>query len=78
MIRSAIAAMLAVLVATPAFATGGVYCDSPEDPGVSIELTVGRVPGFAVVGARIATDDRLWEISPSGDAMPIALGQGAV
>ena len=78
MIRSAIATLLAILSATPAFATGGVYCDSPADTTVAVELTVGRVPGFAVVGARIAAGDRTWEMNPAGDATPIVRAQGAV
>ena len=66
------------LGASPAFATGGVYCDGARDKDVGAFLTVGRVPGFAVVDAVITTKDRAWTIRAQDGAAPIVLVQGAV
>ncbi|WP_127523621.1 hypothetical protein [Mesorhizobium sp. Z1-4] len=57
---------MALLCAVPAHATGGIACSSPDDVA-SVEITVGRVPGMAVVGARIDVGDRYWAMSETGD-----------
>ena len=59
--------------AVPAWATGGIACSSPDD-AASIEVTIGHVPGLAVVGARIDVGDRFWAMSASGD-QALAVGQ---
>ena len=75
----AIIAMLTAMTGTPALATGGLYCGSPIDPSVEASLTIGRVPGFAVVGAIIGAGDKVWTM-PGGlvpGAGEIVLAQGS-
>ena len=57
---------MALLGAVPANATGGIACSSPDDVA-SVEVTIGHVPGLAVVGARIDVGDRYWAMSETGD-----------
>lgn len=80
MIRSALLSMaLCAWLAVPdAHAAGGVYCDGATDKSVGAYLTVGRVPGFAVVGARITANDQDWDLLGREGAAPITLAQGAV
>ncbi len=71
-------ALIAALSATPAWATGGLHCTAPGDDSVEVSLTVGRVPGFAVVGAVFAAEGQAWStpgIVP--EATEIALAQAA-
>jgi hypothetical protein len=73
------AALVAVTAtaAAPAWATGGLYCTSPADTSVEVSLTVGRVPGFAVVGARIAAGDTLWTMPGLGEGVEIVRSQAS-
>lgn len=77
MIRATLIATI-VFTAAPALATGGIYCDGAVDPTISAYLTVGRVPGFAVVGARIDAAGQAWDMNATDGATEIALAQGAV
>ncbi|MBO6719737.1 MAG: hypothetical protein JJ913_17420 [Rhizobiaceae bacterium] len=57
----------------PAGATGGISCSAPDDAAI-VEITIGHVPGLAIVGARIDIGDRSWAMNlPGGQA--IAVGQ---
>lgn len=71
------AAMFSSLAATPAAATGGIYCDGVQDSSVAAELTVPRVPGFAVVAATFSTEDATWSTLPERGT-EITLAQAAV
>lgn len=71
-------ALTTLFPATPANATGGVYCEGARDDKVAALLTVGRVPGFAVVEARIGAGDQDWAMHGRNGATPIVLLQGAV
>lgn len=68
----------ALFAAPPAWATGGLYCDGVTDKDVSIALTIGRVPGFAVVGALVTTKTKTWVMNHTAKGAPIAMAQGAV
>lgn len=76
--RRMVLALLAALVSTPALATGGIYCNGADGAKVSAFLTVGRVPGLAVVGARIDIPGKAWSMIAADDADRIVLAQGAV
>lgn len=78
MIRAAFFAIPAILAALPAYATGGVYCEGVRDDKVAALLTVGRVPGFAVVEARLGAGDQDWAMHGRDGATEIVLLQGAV
>lgn len=78
MIRAALIAAPTFFAAAPAHATGGVYCEGARDDKVAAFLTVGRVPGFAVVEARIGVGDQDWAMHGRDGATPIVLLQGAV
>ncbi|MCB1516404.1 MAG: hypothetical protein KDJ19_02125 [Hyphomicrobiaceae bacterium] len=67
------ASILALLFATPAFATGTVSCESP-DQSAFVGLTVGSVPGAAIVGAALGFGETQWSIE-TGD---IAVSQAFV
>lgn len=71
-------ALTAMLTTSPALATGGVYCDGVNDESVSAYLTVGRVPGFAVVETRITAKGQTWQTRAEDGATPITLVQGAI
>lgn len=71
---SALAGMLALFpVSAPAWATGTVACKAPG-AAVSAELSIGHVPGLAVIGARLEADGRRWA-TDAGSSTPIALAQ---
>ena len=74
----ATAITVSALQATPARATGGVYCEGARDEKIAVLLTVGRVPGFAVVEARIGAGDQDWAMHGRDGATEIVLLQGAV
>ena len=75
---SAAAIASALFTTTPAFATGGIYCDGAGNDSIGVLLTVGRVPGFAVVEARIGVGDKDWAMHGRDGAEEIVLLQGAV
>ncbi len=62
------AASIAMLMAgvAPAAATGGIACASPDDVA-SVEITIGHVPGLAIVGARIDVGERFWAMNGDGE-----------
>lgn len=64
--RAAALLPLLIATATPAAATGGITCSSPDD-AASVEITIGHVPGLAVVGASIGVGERNWAINLSGE-----------
>ena len=66
------------LCATPALSSGGIYCDGVSDPSVSVHLTVGRVPGFPVVGATITAGDKAWGLPALEGREPVEFAQGAI
>ncbi len=78
MIRATAFALATTLATSPALATGGVYCDGTHDDSVGAYLTVGRVPGFAVVGTRITAKGKAWDLHALDGAAPIVLVQGAI
>ena len=53
MIRTTVFILAILFSASHAAATGGVYCDGADEDSVGAYLSVGRVPGFAVVNAHI-------------------------
>lgn len=65
--------ILAALFATPAFATGTVSRESPDGTAFA-GLTVGSVPGAAIVGAALGFGETQWSIE-AGD---IAVSQAFV
>lgn len=77
-LRTVLLAAATCCAATPALATGGIYCDGARDDNVAAFLTVGRVPGLAVVEARIGVGDQDWAMHGRDGATPIVLLQGAV
>lgn len=66
------------MMTTPALATGGVYCNGARNDDVAVLLTVGRVPGFAVVEARIGAGDKDWAMHGRDGAEEIVLLQAAI
>jgi hypothetical protein len=79
MIRTlALGLALAISAATGAHATGGIYCDGARDGTVGAFLTVGRTPGFAVVGARITVPGNAFDLNAIDGAAPMVLAQGAI
>lgn len=76
---SVTALAISTLVFTaPAHATGGVYCDGANGAKVGAYLTVGSVPGLAVVEARIHAGDQNWAMHGRDGGTEIVLLQGAV
>lgn len=76
MIRALTLALCAVLGTSPALATSGIYCEGVRTDSVGVTLTVGRVPGLAVVGAVIEADGRTWQYQqPVAGADEITLAQ---
>lgn len=65
------------LAAGPAYATGTIYCQAPENDA-SVTLTIGSVPGLAVVGAVIDADGRTWQYQQAiPDVEEVAVSQAA-
>jgi hypothetical protein len=64
--RFAFPVVMLLAAATPAAATGGIACSSHDD-AASVEITIGHVPGLAVVGAVIFVGDRSWAMNQSGE-----------
>jgi hypothetical protein len=68
------AALLAVpLTASPALATGSIFCEGVGDD-VSIEFTIGSLPVLAIVAAQVTAGDEVWATADGGDHQ-IAVGQ---
>ena len=78
MIRTAVFLFALLVTTTQAYATGGVYCDGTNDKSVGALLTVGRVPGFAVVRARFTAKDQDWDTLGEDGATPIVMVQRAM
>ena len=78
MIKTHLLACTTIFVASSAFASGGVYCDGISDDSVGAYLTVGHVPGFAVVDSRIFAAGRSWSMSAKDGSKQIELVQGAI
>ncbi|MEO0820492.1 MAG: hypothetical protein AAF074_08705 [Pseudomonadota bacterium] len=76
--RLAPTVLVAALAASPAHATGGLYCSAATDDTVAANLTLGRVTGFSIVGARITAAGRTWSMHAAEDETPITVAQGAM
>lgn len=77
MIRTTILTLAVTFAASSAFATGEVYCETPDGSGTVFGYDFGRVPGLAIVGATIRADGRLWSLTEANGAIPIIVAQGA-
>ncbi|SMO74564.1 hypothetical protein [Ruegeria faecimaris] len=77
MIRTTALALLALLSATSAFATVGLYCEAPDGSGAVFDVGLGTVPGLAVVSATIHADGKHWSLTEVDGAIPIIVAQGA-
>ncbi|KKB09707.1 hypothetical protein [Devosia chinhatensis] len=70
-----LAALAASLLASPAWATQGLGCVSP-DGGTQISLSLGSAGGLAIVGARMQADGQSWVTDPAyGDGDIFTIGQ---
>ena len=78
MIRITVFILAILFTASQAAATGGVYCDGADEDSVGAYLSVGRVPGFAVVNAHITALERTWDTGGQEGAEPIVMAQGAI
>jgi len=77
-IKTYLLAFATIFAATSGLATGGIYCDGISEDSVSAYLTVGRVPGFAVVDTQIVAAGRAWSMSAQDSSEQIVLVQGAI
>ncbi|MDN2568401.1 hypothetical protein N1F89_19425 [Aquibium sp. A9E412] len=71
--RLVLAGLALAATAAPAAATGTISCAAPT-ASVTAELSIGRVPGLAVVGARITAEGQTWSIE-GNKATPIVVAQ---
>jgi hypothetical protein len=71
--RVALAALALVAGVSPAFATGTVECEAPED-GASLMLTIGSLPVLSVVHMEFTAGDKTWSTGDGGD-VAISVGQ---
>lgn len=74
--RMYILALLQVLLAQPAFATGDSYCSAVDGSGAKFGYSFGRVPGLALVDATIRAEGQHWSINKVDGAIPIIFAQG--
>lgn len=77
MIRTTALALAAFLVACPAFATGEIYCEAPDNSEAAFGYGFGSVPGLAIISATIYADGKHWSMVEVDGAVPIVVAQGA-
>lgn len=77
MTKAAAISFSALLLATPALATGEVYCEATDDSGAVFGYEFGQVPGLAVLGATIHANGTSWNTQETDGAIPIMVAQGA-
>lgn len=83
MVRAILATILVstfilTLSSSVAHATGGVYCTGQDNPGVTIGVSMGRLPILAVLSGQASDGKRTYATQPEGDDVPIAFGQGMI
>lgn len=71
------AALATALAASPALATGEVYCEATDDSGAIFGYDFGTVPGLGLISATIRAGGKHWSMVEAEGAIPIILAQGA-
>lgn len=71
------ASLLITSLATPALASGSVVCSGSDGTPADVLLTVGRVPGFVVVDARVHAGGQDFTTRTDQPGMQVTVVQAA-
>ena len=74
--RAVLLALPLLLAATPAFATSGFECRPTSGEGPRLILTIGHGVGPAIVAASLSESSDNPNLTTSGEAAEMAVGQG--